>query len=389
VGGESLLSFDPSQVDSTPAYVCEEEKLKANLDIIERVKEEAGCKIILALKGFAMFSLFPAIRPVIDTASASSLNEARLGYEGFGNGVHLYAPAYRDEEFDDLQGYSSYISFNSFAQWRRFRPKVRDRIRCGIRVNPEHSEVFTGIYNPCGPNSRLGVTLGEFREDELEGISGLHFHNLCENNSDALERTLIEFEKKFGHLLGRMEWVNFGGGHHITREDYDVELLIKLVAGFREKYGVEVILEPGEAIALNAGVLVTSVLDIVNNGMEIAVLDTSASAHMPDVLEMPYRPNVIGAGSVDGTGSADGAFPHLYRLTGSTCLAGDVIGDYTFPKPLKIGDRLVFSDMLHYTMVKNTTFNGVALPSIGIWSEKNGYTVVRRPTYEDYRDRLS
>jgi len=380
------LSFDPSQVESTPAYVCEEEKLKKNLAIIDRVKREAGCKIILALKGFAMFSLFPTIRPVIDTVSASSLNEARLGYEGFGNGVHLYAPAYRDEEFDDLQSYSSYISFNSFAQWSRFKPKVRDRIKCGIRINPEHSEVDTGIYNPCAPHSRLGVTSAQFKEDELEGISGLHFHNLCENNSDALERTLVEVEKRFGHIIGRMEWVNFGGGHHITRDDYDVDLLISLVKSFRERYGVEVILEPGEAIALNAGILVTSVLDIVNNGIDIAILDTSASTHMPDVLEMPYRPSIIGA---DPAGSADGTDSHLYRLTGTTCLAGDVIGDYSFSEPLKIGDRLVFTDMLHYTMVKNTTFNGVALPSIGIWSEEKGYTVVRKPSYEDYRDRLS
>lgn len=377
------MNINPDDISETPCYVCEEEKLRGNLETIRRVREESGATIILALKGFSMFSVFPMLKGALLGTAASSLNEARLGFEEFGKKVHLYAPAYREDEFEEISGYSSHITFNSFGQWKKFRERLKGKdIRCGIRINPEHSEVTTGLYNPCSPYSRLGVTLANFEESELEGISGLHFHVLCENNSDALERVVDAVEKKFSHLIGKMNWVNFGGGHHITRDDYDIERLIRIVKRFRERWGVEVILEPGEAIALNAGVLVATVLDIVNNGMKIAILDTSASAHMPDVLEMPYRPRISGAGEPE-------VFEHLYRLGGMTCLAGDVIGDYSFPEPLKIGDKLVFGDMLHYTMVKNTTFNGVQLPSIGIWSEKEGFRIIRKFGYEDYRNRLS
>jgi carboxynorspermidine decarboxylase len=299
--------------------------------------------------------------------------------------VHLCAPAYREEEFGELLACADHIVFNSFSQWRRFRAAAAaggGRVACGIRINPEHSEVATALYDPCGPHSRLGVTRREFREEELDGISGLHFHTLCELDSDALERTLRQVEAAFGPVLRRMRWVNFGGGHHITRPGYDVDRLCRVVGDFRDRYGTEVYLEPGEAIALNAGVLVASVLDIVRNEMDIAILDASAAAHMPDVLEMPYRPRIAGAG-------LPGEFPHAYRLGGPTCLAGDVIGDYSFPRPLQVGSRLVFLDMAHYTMVKNTAFNGVPLPSIALQEAGTGACrVVRRFGYEDYKGRL-
>jgi carboxynorspermidine decarboxylase len=378
------LGIDFSRVPS-PCYVCDEERIKENLAILGKVQEEADCEILLALKGFAMFAVFPLLRQTLKGVSATSLHEARLGREEFGREVHLCAPAYRDDEFDELAELCDTIIFNSFSQLKRFRKKVMEtssEIKIGIRVNPEHSEVKTEMYDPCAPCSRLGVTSGAFEGSSLEGVSGLHFHTLCECGADSLERTFPAVERKFGKVLEKMEWVNFGGGHHITRPDYDVEKLISLVKGFREKYGVKVTLEPGEAIALNAGYLVASVLDIVNNRMDIAILDTSASAHMPDVLEMPYRPEIVSAGKPD-------EFPHKYRLAGSTCLAGDVIGDYSFREPLKAGDRLVFRDMLHYTMVKNTTFNGLNLPSIAVWSEKEGLRVVKKFGYADYRNRLS
>jgi carboxynorspermidine decarboxylase len=277
--------------------------------------------------------------------------------------------------------------FNSFPQWRRYQSAVAacgKPVRCGIRINPEHSEVKVKLYDPCAPGSRLGIPLASFRGQDLDGISGLHFHTLCELNSDALERTLAVVEEKFGGVLARMQWINFGGGHHITRPDYDVERLCRVIEGFRARYPhLDVFLEPGEAIALNTGVLVTSVLDVVHNAMDIAILDTSAAAHMPDVLEMPYRPQIIGAGQA-------GEKKHAYRLAGLSCLAGDVIGDYSFDQPLKVGDKLVLLDMAHYTMVKNNTFNGVGLPSIAIVDSKSGVArVVRRFGYDDYRNRLS
>ena len=278
------------------------------------------------------------------------------------------------------------MNFNSFPQWERYKPLVGSsgkKVKCGLRVNPEHSEVKVALYDPCAPGSRLGIKAKEFKGKDLEGITGLHFHTLCELNSDALERTLKAVEKKFGPYLDRMEWVNFGGGHHITRPDYDIDRLCRLVDGFREKYGVHVYLEPGEAIALNTGVLVASVLDLIPGSPEIAILDTSAAAHMPDVLEMPYRPGISGA-------EKPGKLPYTYRLGGLTCLAGDVIGEYSFPEPLKVGSRITFLDMAHYTMVKNNTFNGVRLPSIALYDpQKDETRVVRKFGYEDYRNRLS
>lgn len=370
----------------SPAYVVDEAALEQNLALLDDVQRSAGCKIILALKGFSMFSVFPLIRKTLCGATASSLNEARLAREEFKGEVHVYAPAYRDDEFGQYLELADHIVFNSFNQWRQFRPaiqKAKRPTRCGLRINPEHSEVKVPLYDPCAKGSRLGITLDAFEPDELDGISGLHFHTLCELNADALERTLPVVEAKFGQWLDRMQWVNFGGGHHITREDYDRSRLVELVRDFKKRRPLEVYLEPGEAIALNTGVLVTRVLDVVHNSMDIAILDTSAAAHMPDVLEMPYRPRIIG-------GNEPGRRAHTIRLAGLTCLAGDVIGDYSFDQPLKAGDVLVFLDMAHYTMVKNNTFNGVNLPAIALCDTRTGKVrMVRSFGYEDYRNRLS
>jgi carboxynorspermidine decarboxylase len=378
----------------TPSYICDLSALRRNLEILAGVQERAGCKILLALKGFAMWSVFPIVRQYLSGVATSSVAEARLGREKFcgdsrDREVHAYAPAYSAADVDELVEIADHIVFNSIAQWQRHRERVRRagrRIECGIRLNPRHSEVQVALYDPCAPGSRLGVPPEVFPAPgapELDGIDGLHFHTLCELGSDALERTVAAVEDRFGAHLGRVKWVNFGGGHHITRPNYDVELLVRIVRQFKERHGVEVYLEPGEAIALYTGVLVASVLDISHNDVDIAILDTSATAHMPDVLEMPYRPEIYGAGK-------PGEHPYTYRLGGLTCLAGDVIGDYSFPRRLEVGDKLIFGDMAHYTMVKNTTFNGVRLPSIATYEpDSNRLEVVRRFGYEDYRDRLS
>ena len=382
IGG--AMDIDVNAVP-TPCYIVDEVALERNLDVLDSVQRRTGCKIVLALKGFAMFSVFHLIRRYLHGVTASSLDEARLGFEEFGGEVHVFAPAYKESEFGELLPIADHIVFNSFSQWSRFKPQVQaagKRISCGIRVNPEHSEVRVSLYDPCAPFSRLGVTRENFEEDNLDGISGLHFHNLCELNADSLARTLSVFEEKFGEFLKRMQWVNFGGGHHITRKDYDVDLLCDAIADFRSRYPLEVYLEPGEAVALNTGVLAASVLDIVHNQMDVAILDVSAAAHMPDVLEMPYRPEIAGAGM-------PGEHPCTYRLGGLTCLAGDVIGDYSFQSPLTVGSRLIFLDMAHYTMVKNNTFNGVRLPSIAVRDGLGRIRVVRTFGYEDYRNRLS
>lgn len=378
-------AFDLSQVP-TPCYVCDLSLLRRNLEILEQVQKRTGCRILMALKGFAMHATFPLIRRYLQGTSASSPHEARLGAEEFGGELHVYEPAYRDDEFAEITSLADYVIFNSFRQWRHFRTRYTElgrRIRCGLRINPEYSEVKTALYNPCAPGSRLGITVEQFKGQDLTGISGLHFHALCEQNADALEHTLAVVEEKFGSYLKQMEWINFGGGHHLTRADYDIERLCRLIQDFVFRHNLVVYMEPGEAIALNTGFLVTTVLDIVQNDLDIAILDTSASAHMPDVLEMPYRPNIVGAGE-------PGKYPHTYRLGGTSCLAGDVIGDYSFPAPLTIGQKLVFEDMAHYTMVKNTTFNGIKLPAIATYEpEGNTFSIVRQFGYQDYKSRLS
>lgn len=370
----------------TPCYIVDEKLLVRNLEILDSVQKRTGCKILLAQKGFSMYSVYPLIGKYLKGVTSSSLFEARLGYEEMGKEVHVYAPAYVDEDFDELLKYSDHFVFNSFDQWNKFKDRVKSypgkKIECGIRVNPEYSEQDHAIYDPCASFSRLGVTLSNFKPEELNGIDGLHFHTMCEQNSDTLERTIKVVDEKFGEFIKGMKWINFGGGHHITRPDYDIEALVRSIKYFQDKYGVEVYLEPGEAIALNTGFLVSKVLDIVDNDMKIAILDASAACHMPDVLEMPYRPNIIDAGK-------PGDNPYTYRLGSHTCLAGDVIGDYSFKHPLKPGDRLVFCDMAHYTMVKNNTFNGINLPSIVLNSETEGIKIIKKFGYEDFKSRLS
>jgi carboxynorspermidine decarboxylase len=378
----------------TPAYVVDLAALDRNLAVLADVQERAQCKILLALKGFAMWSVFPRIAQVLAGVATSSPAEAHLGREKFGKEVHAYAPAYSPADIEELLPVIDHLVFNSVGQWRRYAERVASsgrKIDLGLRVNLEHSEVSVALYDPSAPCSRMGTTLANLQAQcphGIAGLDGLHFHNLCELGADALVRSLAVFEEKFGPYIPGLKWVNFGGGHHITRPDYDVEQLIRVITDFRKRWGVAVYLEPGEAIALNTGVLVTSVLDIVNNGMDILMLDTSATAHMPDVLEMPYRPRIVG-------GAAAGEKKYTYRLGGQTCLSGDIIGDWSFDQPLQIGDKLVFCDMAHYTMVKNSTFNGVRLPSIATIDTRKSENpaasiqVVRSFGYEDYKNRLS
>lgn len=373
--------IDYSQVPS-PCYVLEESRLIRNLELLKKIENTADVKIICALKGFSMWSTFPLIGKYLAGATASSLNEARLAKEEMGKEVHVFAPVYRDSEIDEILSCANHITFNSFSQWTRFKERTLERrVSPGIRVNPEFSTVETDLYNPCGRFSRLGVTRKEFRPELLDGIEGLHFHALCEQNADALEAVLQNFEERFGTWIPRMKWVNFGGGHHITRKDYDAERLVRILKDFHRRYpNIQVILEPGEAVGWQTGELVATVEDIVHNEKDIAILDISVSAHMPDCLEMPYRPTVLGAGN-------PGEKKFEYRLGGDTCLAGDIVGDYSFDSPLHVGDRIVFFDMIHYTMVKTTFFNGVPHPSIGIWKDGK-FKLVRRFTYEQFRDRL-
>ena len=379
------LGLDLGRV-SSPCFVVDRGALRKNLKILENVQERTGCRILLALKGFAMFAVFPLLRKTLYGVCASSPHEARLGREEFQREVHTFAAAYSREDMETLLRFSDVIVFNSFSQWRRFKPMVKSAersLRCGIRVNPEHSEGKVPIYDPCAPGSRLGVLRRHFEGDALDGITGLHFHTLCEHNADALVRTLAVFEEKFGEFLPSMKWVNFGGGHHITRADYDVDLLCRCILDFKHRYPLQVYLEPGEAVALNAGILVASVLDVVQNELPIAILDISVPTHMPDVLEMPYRPDIAGA-------ALPGKKPYTCRLGGISCLAGDVVGDYSFDEPLHVGQKIVFLDMAHYSMVKTTTFNGVQLPAIALYDgDTDKYDVIREFGYEDYKGRLS
>lgn len=379
-----MLNFDIYSVP-TPCYVVDEVLLRKNLKILKSVQDRTGCKILLAQKAFSMYSVYPIISEYLAGTTASGLFEARLGHEEMPEKeVHVYSPAYRKSEFEELVTIADHIVFNSFAQYEKFYPDVlksgRD-IEIGIRMNPEYSEIETDIYNPCFKNSRLGTVLSEFPDTLPEKISGLHFHTMCEQGADVLERTVAATEEKFGKYFQSLKWLNFGGGHHITRDGYDIEKLVEIIDRMQKRYGLTVYLEPGEAVALNAGFLITEVLDVLKNGMELAIVDASAACHMPDVLEMPYRPNIIGAGLPDEK-------LYTYRLGAPTCLAGDIIGDYSFDEPLNIGDRLVFCDMAIYSMVKNNTFNGMPLPSI-IWCDKNGTCkTVKSFGYEDFKSRL-
>jgi carboxynorspermidine decarboxylase len=367
----------------SPAFICEESLLKKNLELLKKVQNEAGVKILLALKGFALWSTFDICREFLQGCCASGLHEAILAKEEFKKEVHTFSPAFKDEEIDEIIELSNHLVFNSFNQLNRYKEKVKGKTSIGLRVNPEYSSVEVDLYNPCAAFSRLGITRKNFQSEDLECVDGLHFHALCEQNVDALKGVLSNFEKKFGEFLPKMKWVNFGGGHHITRADYDVEGLIELLKSFKSRYPhLEIYLEPGEAVGWQTGYLMATVLDIVNNEMNIAILDTSAEAHMPDTLAMPYRADIRDAGLPNEK-------KYTYRLGGNTCLAGDIIGDYSFDKPLKIGDRIILEDMIHYTMVKTTTFNGIKLPSIIIKTKQGCYQIVKNFGYNDYKSRLS
>lgn len=376
------MKFDINSI-KTPCYVVDEKLLIKNLECLKSVAKRAECKVLLAQKAFSMYSLYPLIGKYINGTTASGLFEAKLGHEEMGGENHIFSTAYLENEFDEVLEICDYIIFNSFSQWDKYKDKAKNSAKkFGIRINPNCSTQKSSIYDPCSYGSRLGVTAENFNKNMLGKISGLHFHTLCEQNSDDLVLTLNAIEAQFGEYIHQMEWINFGGGHHITREDYDTKTLINCIQRFKQKYDVEVYLEPGEAVALNAGYLVSTVLDVIKNDINIAILDTSAACHMPDVIEMPYRPNVIGSG-VPKSKKYD------YRLGGMTCLAGDIIGDYSFDKELKVGDRLVFCDMAIYSMVKNNTFNGINLPSIAVARADGKLEIIKDFGYQDFKSRLS
>lgn len=375
------LNFDVNKVH-TPAFVVDEKLLIKNLEILERVKKETGAKILLAQKAFSMYSTYPLIGKYLDGTTASGLFEAKLGKEEMGGETHVFSPAYLEEDFDEIVSVSDHIIFNSISQYGKFVPKVLEAGKsCGLRINPCFSTQEHGIYDPCSPLSRLGITRTNFPEELPEHVEGLHFHTLCEQDSADLESTLKAVEEQFGEYFDKIKWLNLGGGHHITKPGYDIERLIRIVKYLKEKYSFQVYLEPGEAIALNAGFLVAEVIDIIENGMKIAILNTSAACHMPDVLEMPYRPNVVYSGQ-------PGEKVYTYRFGTNTCLAGDIIGDYSFDKELKVGDKLVFCDMAIYSMVKTNTFNGINLPSIYLSGSDGSLNLIRKFSYEDFKSRL-
>ena len=379
------MPVDYSKVPS-PCYVIEEERFRKNLALIRHVSDESGAEIILAFKGFAMWGVFPILKEYINGAAASSVHEARLCYEEIGVKAHTYSPVYKAADFESILRYSSHITFNSLAQYNQYSKIISgygERISPGLRINPGFSEISQSLYNPCSPGSRLGITAEDLNDKLPDGIEGLHFHVLFESDSFALEKILKVVEKKFGKFFPRIKWINMGGGHLITRKDYDIEHLIKILKRFRENYGVHVILEPGSAFAWETGELVATVEDIVENQeIKTAILDVSFTAHMPDCLEMPYKPKIQGA-----TDPVPGK--PTYRMGGNSCLSGDVMGDWSFENNLKQGDRVIFNDMIHYTMVKTTTFNGVQHPAIGIWTSDNKFRLIREFGYSDYKNRLS
>ncbi|SUO97735.1 carboxynorspermidine decarboxylase [Suttonella ornithocola] len=385
---ETFKKLDLSQLP-TPCYVVDAALLEKNLQLLDRVQKESGAKVLLALKGFAMWHYAPLISQYLSGVCASGLHEAKLGREFFKGEVHTFSAAFPPADIEEVLRLSNHVIFNSFHQWQRFMPQIKaakaenPKLAFGLRINPEQPEGNYPIYDPSTPGSRLGIVRSEFRPDLLDGITGLHFHNLCEQNVDPLERTIQAIEEKFGEFLPQMQWVNFGGGHHITKADYQVEKLIDIIKKFRDKWQVEIIIEPGEAIALGTGVYVTEVLDVTKNTMNLLIIDGSCTAHLPDVLEMPYRPVLAGAGEANEKA-------YTYRIGGLTCLAGDIIGDYSFEQPVEVGRRLMFMDMSHYTMVKTNTFNGVKLPAIVAWdSRTDKLEVVHEYDYEDFKQRLS
>jgi len=370
----------------SPCYVIDEERFRKNLSLIKHVSDKSGAEIILAFKGFAMWGVFPVLKEYISGAAASSVDEARLCFEEIGSPAHTYSPVYKDTDFQSILKYSSHITFNSLAQYNKYSNVLKnysEKISTGIRINPEFSEVSHGIYNPCSPGSRLGIIAEDLNDKLPEGIEGLHFHVLFESDSYALEKVLDIVEAKFGMYFHQLKWINMGGGHLITRKDYDTDHLIKILKKFREKSGLHIILEPGSAFAWETGELVSTVEDIVvNQGIKTAILDVSFTAHMPDCLEMPYKPKIIG-------GSEPVAGKQTYRIGGNSCLSGDVMGEWSFDNELRRGDRIIFLDMIHYTMVKTTTFNGVHHPSIGIWTSDGTFKLLKEFGYDDYKNRLS
>lgn len=385
---KSFASFDPTRVPS-PCFVVDELAFENNLKILADVQARSGAKVLAALKAFSMWHLAPLVSRYLSGICASGVHEAQLGKDFYGGEVHVFSAAFSQSDIDTLSPYVDHLVLNSFSQWARFKgqlieeKKHRKSFSVGLRINPEHSEGEVDLYDPCAPCSRLGIPVSQFADQDISGIDGLHFHTLCEQGVEPLERTLKVVEEKFAPYLPSMKWVNFGGGHHITKPDYDVEKLIRLIRDFSEKYQLQVYIEPGEALAIHTGVLVAEVLDLSWNQKTLAILDTSATCHMPDTLEMPYRADIFGAGMAEEKA-------HSYRLGGMTCLAGDVIGDYSFDKPLVLGQRLMFDDMAHYTMVKTSTFNGIPLPAIAVWnSATDELKIIKRFSYEDFRNRLS
>ncbi len=398
IKSKTFQQFNPNRVPS-PCFVVDEVAVENNLKILQQVEQLSGAKVLLALKAFSMFRLAPLISRYLSGTCASGLHEARLGREEFTNNkanseVHTFSAAYSKQDLSEILEISDHVVFNSFGQWQRFQPLIqhaktqRPSLSFGLRVNPLHSEGTEAIYDPCAPGSRLGIPYTEFQHhcfDELvtDGIDGIHFHTLCEQGFEPLSRTLDVIEQQFANRLHKLKWVNFGGGHHITKPSYNLAGLIKRIQHFQEKYNLQVYLEPGEAIAIHSGILVSEVLDLPHNGIDLAIVDCSATCHMPDTIEMPYRPDIFNAGD-------ENAFPYNYRIGGQTCLAGDVMGDYSFKQPLHIGERLMFDDMSHYTMVKTTTFNGIGLPAIAIWnSQTDELEVIKQFGYHDFKTRLS
>ncbi len=374
------------QIIPSPCFVIDEERFRGNLSIIKHVSDESGAEIILAFKGFAMWGVFDIVKEYISGAAASSVNEARLCFEEMGSPAHTYSPVFKEEEFDSILNYSSHVTFNSLNQYKKFSERIKDYSGCisaGLRINPEFSEINYSLYNPGSPGSRLGVRVGDLGEALPDGIEGLHFHVLFESDSFALEKLLKVVESKFSKFFPSIKWINIGGGHLITGKNYNTEHLIELIRDFKKRTGLHVILEPGSAFAWETGELVATVEDIVDNqGITTAILDVSFTAHMPDCFEMPYKPKIINASDpVQGKPT--------YRMGGNSCLSGDYMGDWSFDRELKPGDRIVFPDMIHYTMVKTTTFNGVQHPSIGIWTKDGRFKLIREFGYEDYKNRLS